>query len=123
MTGMALPAARDALLDFQKEKEAMARRAANFDPKAAAEHALSGDVILPQDAVDAMAAPCADRHNLRRSHPHAAANRGLAGNPCRGAGRHPRSRARAQPATAGLARHHQARSGYASLYERQKPDE
>ncbi len=57
MTGMALPAARDALLDFQKEKEAMARRAANFDPKAAAEHALSGDVILPQDAVDAMAAP------------------------------------------------------------------
>lgn len=46
-----------ALIDFQKGREALAKRAKNFDPVAAAQHALGGDRIAEPEFIDALCVP------------------------------------------------------------------
>ncbi len=55
---MSLTVTEAAIIDLQKGKEAMARRAANFDPKAAGDNARGSiDTSLTADAVEALTAP------------------------------------------------------------------
>lgn len=54
---MSLTVTEQAIIDFQRQREAMAARAKNFDPAAGGLYARGADTLLTADYVDALTRP------------------------------------------------------------------